>query len=115
MKNFLKQFFGGSSDEGTLEPVDGENAIRKCITVAGQVQGVGFRYFVRLAAHKFGVTGWVMNLNDGTVTMEVQTTPLVLEKFVEHIKKGNGYSKIVQMNSYDLEVIKGENKFVIKY
>ena len=116
MKNFLKQIFGGfNSDEGTLDPIDGENAIRKCITVAGQVQGVGFRYFVRLAAHKFGVTGWVMNLNDGTVTMEVQTTPPVLEKFVEHIKKGNGYSKIVQMSSYDLEVIKGENKFVIKY
>ena len=40
---------------------------------------------------------------------------MVFEKFVEHIKKGNGYSKIVQMSSYDLEVIKGENKFVIKY
>jgi len=116
VKNFLKQLFGGfGEDEGTLTPVDGEDAVRKCITVAGQVQGVGFRYFVRLEAHKLGVTGWVMNLNDGTVTMEVQCTPPVLKEFINRIQKGNGYSKIVQMKSYDLEVIKGENKFGIKY
>lgn len=115
MKNFLKQLFSGFSDGDTLTPVDDEDAIRKCITVAGHVQGVGFRYFVRLEAHKLGITGWVKNLNDGTVTMEVQTTPPVLEKFLARIKKGNGVSRIDQMESYDLEIIKGENKFGIKY
>lgn len=115
MKNFLKQLFSGFADGDTLQPVDGENAIRKCITVSGHVQGVGFRYFVRLEAHKLGITGWVKNLNDGNVTMEVQCTPPVLEKFLERIKKGNGVSRIDGMESYDLEVIKGENKFGIKY
>lgn len=115
MKNFLKQFFGSFNEEPTLTPVDDENAIRKSITVSGHVQGVGFRYFVRQEAHKLGITGWVMNLNDGTVTMEAQCTPPVLEEFMARLQKGNGYSKVVQMKTYDLDIIKGENKFGIKY
>lgn len=115
MKDFLKNFFGGFTEEPTVTPVDDENAVRKSITVSGHVQGVGFRYFVRQEAHKLGITGWVMNLNDGTVTMEAQCTPQVLEEFVERLKKGNGYSKVVQVKSYDLDVIKGDNKFGIKY
>ncbi len=115
MKDFLKQIFGGNADEDIISPVDTSNAVRKSITVAGQVQGVGFRYFVRQTARALGVTGWVMNLNDGTVTMEAQCSPQVLEKFIEQLKKGNGFSKIVQLKSYDLKVVEGENKFGIKY
>ncbi len=35
--------------------------------VAGQVQGVGFRYFVQRRAAALGLTGWVRNLPDGRV------------------------------------------------
>lgn len=115
MKDFLKQFFGGAVDEELVTPIDVENAVRKSITVSGRVQGVGFRYFVRQEARALGITGWVMNLNDGTVTMEVQATPPVLEELVARLQKGNGYSKVTQLKSYDLEVVKGENKFGIKY
>ena len=114
MKDFLKNFFGLEDDE-PVTPVDYTNVVRKSITVSGRVQGVGFRYFVRQEAHKLGITGWVMNLNDGTVTMEAQCTPPVLEEFMARLQKGNGYSKVVQMKSYDLDIIKGENKFGIKY
>lgn len=114
MRDFLKNFFGGT-EEPTITPIDDEDAVRKSITVSGRVQGVGFRYFVRQEAHKLGITGWVMNLNDGTVTMEAQSTPQILAEFAERLKKGNGYSKVVQLKSYDLDVVKGENKFGIKY
>lgn len=115
MRDFLKQFFGNNADEETVAPIDTSNAVRKSITVSGRVQGVGFRYFVRQEAHALGITGWVMNLNDGTVTMEVQCSAQTLEKFLERIKKGNGFSKIVQLKSYDVAVVEGENKFGIKY
>ena len=115
MKDFLKQFFSGSADEDLVTPVDTENAVRKSVTVSGKVQGVGFRYFVRQEARALGVTGWVMNLKDGTVTMEVQSTPEIIEKLIARLQKGNGYSKVVQIKSYDLDIIKGENKFGIKY
>ena len=115
MRDFLKQLFGGNADEDLVTPVDTANAVRKTITVAGQVQGVGFRYFVRQEARAMGITGWVMNLKVGTVTMEVQCSPQTLEKFIERLKKGNGFSKIVQLKSYDVAVVEGENKFAIKY
>ncbi|MCS7110529.1 MAG: acylphosphatase [Candidatus Caldarchaeum sp.] len=36
-------------------------------TVDGVVQGVGFRYYVRRTAKRFGVLGYVQNLDDGSV------------------------------------------------
>ena len=48
--------------------------IRRRIVFRGRVQGVGFRYRARMAAAQIGVTGWVRNNPDGTVTMEIQGT-----------------------------------------
>ena len=48
--------------------------IRKRIVFNGRVQGVGFRYLTRRAAELIGVTGWVRNELDGSVTMEIQGT-----------------------------------------
>ena len=52
--------------------LSGEKAIRRAMVADGRVQGVGFRYFARSLAREHGVTGWVMNMPDGTVAMEVQ-------------------------------------------
>ena len=46
--------------------------IRRRIIFYGRVQGVGFRYRAKYHALDLGLTGWVENGWDGTVTMEVQ-------------------------------------------
>jgi len=46
--------------------------IRKNIIFYGRVQGVGFRYYSVNKARQLGLTGWVKNLCDGSVEMEVQ-------------------------------------------
>ena len=46
--------------------------VRKHIIFYGRVQGVGFRYYSVYKSRKLGITGWVRNLYDGTVEMEVQ-------------------------------------------
>lgn len=38
----------------------------------GEVQGVGFRFRAYHAANALGLTGWVRNEYDGSVSMEVQ-------------------------------------------
>lgn len=37
---------------------------RLSATVIGRVQGVGFRWWVRTAAERLGLTGWIMNAPD---------------------------------------------------
>ena len=42
------------------------------VVVRGQVQGVGFRWFVRERARGVGVRGWVRNLPDGAVEVAAE-------------------------------------------
>ena len=115
MKNFLKNLFSTDNDFENVEPVNVENAIRLYVNVVGRVQGVGFRMFVRQTAIAMKVTGWVKNDSDGSVSMEIQAEPQVLDALIERLKKGNGFSKILQLKSENLAVVEGEKKFVINY
>ena len=115
MKNLLKNLFSRDNDFENVEPVNVENAVRLFVNVVGRVQGVGFRMFVRQTALAMKVTGWVKNESDGSVSMEIQAEPQVLDALIERLKKGNGFSKILKLESKSLEVVKGERKFVINY
>ena len=46
--------------------------VRRHIFFYGRVQGVGFRWLAVSKARLLGLTGWVRNLSDGSVEMEVQ-------------------------------------------
>lgn len=49
-----------------------DTVVRKHIIFYGRVQDVGFRYFSVYKARLLGLAGWVKNLDDGSVEMEVQ-------------------------------------------
>jgi hydrogenase maturation protein HypF len=49
------------------EETDESGVIRLRISVGGVVQGVGFRPFIYRLAHRFGVTGYVLNNPEGVV------------------------------------------------
>lgn len=51
----------------------------------GRVQGVGFRWSVRNLAKGFEVTGWIQNLPDGRVQMQVTGRQDEVRAFVEAI------------------------------
>ena len=46
--------------------------VRKHFRFYGEVQGVGFRFQAMRAADSLGLSGWVKNEMDGSVTMEIQ-------------------------------------------
>jgi len=54
--------------------------------VSGRVQGVGYRYYVRDMATSCGVTGWVRNNPDGTVTVSAVGEEEVLHGFLTAIR-----------------------------
>ena len=56
--------------------------VRKHIIFYGRVQGVGFRYYSVYKSRQLGLTGWVRNLYDGTVEMEVQGEQQVIDQLI---------------------------------
>jgi len=58
------------------------------IRVAGVVQGVGFRYFVYRKAEGLGLTGFVRNLEDGSVEIFAQGPRGLLEELLVQVKTG---------------------------
>ena len=52
----------------------------------GKVQHVGFRYTAMYLARKLYLTGWVINLHDGSVLLEAQGGTAQLRKFLIQLK-----------------------------
>ncbi len=73
--------------------------VRKHIYFSGQVQGVGFRYRATNAARANGLTGWVDNLWDGRVEMEVQGDPTEIERMIQEIQMGS----FIRIENYQME------------
>ena len=61
--------------------------LRKHILFYGRVQGVGFRFYSVSKARQLGLTGWVRNLYDGSVEMEVQGTEAEIDNLLEFLGK----------------------------
>lgn len=64
-----------------VEPTIPPGAVRRRLRYAGKVQAVGFRFTVDGCAEQAGVTGWVRNMDDGSVLCEVQGTPDKVTRF----------------------------------
>jgi len=61
--------------------------IAKRIIFEGRVQGVGFRYTVKDLARGFDVCGWVKNLLDGGVELQVMGEQQEVESFIKEISE----------------------------
>lgn len=57
------------------------------ILFSGRVQGVGFRYSTMQVAREFEVTGFVQNLPDGRVLLEVEGRPSEIDALVTAIEE----------------------------
>ncbi len=62
--------------------------IRKRMVFQGRVQGVGFRWHARHAALALGLTGWVKNEYDGSVTMEIQGSEAGIDRLIQELQAG---------------------------
>ena len=82
--------------------------------LTGRVQGVGLRFFTMENASKLGLTGWVKNMADGTVHLEVQGKDSVITEFVNIIKKGNFIINVETFDAEEMPVVEEEKAFIIK-
>jgi acylphosphatase len=84
------------------------------ILLKGRVQGVGYRAFARETAHRYQVTGYVKNKPDGSVLVEAEGSPDMLDLFVQACKKGPGWANVNDIN-VSSSPVQGYSDFRIKY
>lgn len=70
----------------------------------GRVQGVGYRYFVTDCARETGVSGFVKNMPDGSVTIVAEGSDDALDTFVSKVQTHS--NKAIRVDA--LEVTRSE-------
>ena len=58
------------------------------VVVSGMVQGVGYRYTLRMVADEAGVAGWVRNRHDDTVEAELEGNPDQVDEVLAWMAEG---------------------------
>ncbi len=84
--------------------------VRKHVFFSGHVQGVGFRFHAVMHARTLGLTGWVRNLYDGRVEMEVQGEEEIIYRLFSALRKDR-WIRIEQIDTYDIPLEKNETAF----
>jgi len=67
--------------------------------VHGDVQGVGFRYFVMRRAGQMGLKGWVRNNDDGTVELVAEGTRSELEQLLRSAHEGPRMARVSRVDA----------------
>ncbi|MFP4363370.1 MAG: acylphosphatase [Spirochaetia bacterium] len=78
-----------------------DGRIAKICTVHGRVQGVGFRYSAMQRARRFGVSGWVRNMPDGTVETFAQGPKDAVESYVSWLEHGPGTANVERVDEQE--------------
>lgn len=84
------------------------------IRVEGLVQGVGFRWAVRSMAARMGVSGYVRNEDDGSVTIEAEADAATMELFLEWCRQGPVSAQVDKVLAEPGKV-KGFSSFEIRF
>jgi len=86
----------------------GEIAVK--IIVSGEVQGVGFRYFIARAAESLNITGYAKNLWSGEVEIFGEGDRKSLEELMTKAKEGPRHARV---DSCKVEWLESKNKYDI--
>ena len=86
--------------------------VRRHMYISGDVQGVGFRYRANYAAQHLGLTGYVRNLYDGRVELEVQGDRDLISRFLGEIDAGS-FVHIDDIDSKDIPLVEDERGFKV--
>lgn len=87
------------------------DVIRRRALVSGVVQGVGFRFSTEGEADRIGVAGFVRNLPDGRVEVEVEGEPHDVEKLLTWLRDGGPSSARVVSVEIDERDPTGASEF----
>ena len=79
---------------------------RYYIIAIGRVQGVGFRYTMKCNADELRLTGWVRNMENGNVEMEVEGEDDSITDFCRKMLKREYF---IRVDDYSIKEIPLQN------
>ena len=79
--------------------------------VRGDVQGVGFRYFVQRNAGRLGLRGWVRNNDDGTVEVVAEGGRPELDQLKRALEEGPRMARVDRVEARWSEATGGLDGF----
>ena len=88
--------------------------MRRRYIFKGMVQGVGFRYHAKYNASALGLTGWVRNEYDGSVTLEVQGDVAAIDRLIAELQ-GDRYIDIMDFEVQSVPVDPEERRFKVAH
>lgn len=103
---------GAGADAGADEPLR-----RLRLRFVGEVQGVGFRWNSANVARELGLTGWVKNEDNGSVSMELQGAQSHVGAFFSHLLDAYSWRPISYTidEKDDIAPVFGEKDFRVRY
>lgn len=89
--------------------------IARRVIFEGRVQGVGFRYTTKEIAKGFEVRGWIRNLTDGTVELQVMGESDEVEAFLKEIAQESPLAHHIKgMHVKNIPPLEGVKGFTIE-
>jgi acylphosphatase len=82
--------------------------------VYGRVQRVGYRRFILDTAQELGLSGYVKNERDGSVTIFTQGDEIILERFIEMVKSPPAPAYVKSIDIRDVKPRPAIKYFTIK-
>ncbi len=83
--------------------------------VHGDVQGVGFRYFVQRKGQQLGLHGWVRNNDDGTVELVAEGSRHALELLKTALEEGPRLARVDRVETRWSNATGGLNPFELAW
>ena len=97
-------------EERSLDMDSQAPIIRERLTFYGKVQDVGFRWRALAFAYDVGATGWVRKDYASTITMEIQSTELRINRVISRLERVASI-QIDEVISEIIPVLPGESAF----
>lgn len=77
--------------------------VRKKLHILGKVQGVYYRKSAKEKADELGITGYVMNMPDGSVYAEAEGEESAVSKFIAWCRIGPAAAKVTEIKAETAE------------
>lgn len=107
---------GARNESGRVTAGSSQALRRTRYRYVGQVQGVGFRWTSQRIARALGLTGWVRNEYDGSVTLVLQGTSEQIGAFATQLSQMLAhYARYTVEEREDLPIDSNERDFRVRY